>query len=89
LSISSQAFKLFLEGKPIVRVAIELDLPTEQVLKIHSDCLTLQNRQDFLSILDANGNNLNGFLETLHHLKENRISLKDIEDIVNIKKRDK
>ncbi len=34
LSIPSQAFKLFLEGKSIVQVAIVLDLPTDQVLKI-------------------------------------------------------
>ncbi len=37
LSISSQAFKLFLEGKSVVEVAIGLDLPTDQMLKIHSD----------------------------------------------------
>jgi transposase len=43
LSVPSQAFKLFLEGKPVVRVAIELDLPTDQALKIHSDYLILQN----------------------------------------------
>jgi hypothetical protein len=35
LSSSSQAFKLFLEGKSIVQVTIKLDLPTEQILKIH------------------------------------------------------
>ena len=33
LSIPSHAFKLFLEGKSLVKVAIELDLPTDQVLK--------------------------------------------------------
>jgi hypothetical protein len=86
LSVSSQAFKLFLEGKYVVQVAIGLDLPPEQALKIHSDYLTLQNRQDFVSILDANGNSLKGFLEILHHLKENRISIKDVKDIVDIKK---
>ena len=86
LSIPSQAFKLFLEGKSIVQVAIELDLPTDNIMKIHSDYLTLQNRQDIVSILDSNGNNLKGFLEILHHLKENRISIKDVKDIVDIKK---
>lgn len=86
LSISSQYFKLFLEGKPIVKVAIGLDLPTDNILKIHSDYLTLQNRQDFVSIQDEDGNNLKGFLEILRHLKENRISIKDVKDIVDIKK---
>jgi hypothetical protein len=37
--------------------------------------------------IDAVGNNQNGYLEILHHLKENRISVKDIKDIVDIKKR--
>ena len=45
LSIPSQAFKLFLEGKSIVKVAIELDMPTDQALKIHSDYLILQNME--------------------------------------------
>ena len=85
LSISSQAFNLFLEGKSIVQVAIGLDLPTDQVLKIHSDYLTLQNRQKIVSILVDNGNNPK-LLETLHYPKENRIGLKDFKDIVDIKK---
>lgn len=86
LSVSSQAFKLFLKGKSTVQVAIGLDLPPDNILKIHSDYMTLQNRQDFVSILDGKGNSLKGFLEILHHLKENRISIKDIKDIVDIKK---
>jgi hypothetical protein len=85
LTLPSQAFKLFLEGKSIVHVAIELDLPTDQVLKIHSDYLTLQNRQEVVSILDENRNNLKGFLEIFRYLKENRVSTKDFEDIVEIK----
>jgi hypothetical protein len=45
LSPSSQAFKLFLECRSIVQVAIELDLATDQVLKLHSDYLILQNME--------------------------------------------
>ncbi len=86
LSIPSQAFKLFLEGKSIVQVAIGLDLSTDNILKIHSDYLTLQNRQEIVSLLGENGNNPNGLLATLHYLKENRISLKDFTDIVDMKK---
>ncbi len=86
LSIPSQSFKLFLEGKSIVQVAIGLDLTTEQILKIHSDYLVLQNRGGIVSMLDENRNNPNGLLETLHYLKENRIGLKDIKGIGDIKK---
>ena len=42
LSVSSQAFKLFLEGKSVVQAAIGLDLPTDQVLKFHSDYMVLR-----------------------------------------------
>lgn len=44
LSFPSKAFELFLEGKSIVQVAIGLDLPSDQVLKIHSDYMILQNK---------------------------------------------
>ncbi len=46
LSSVSQAFKLFLEGKSIVEVAIKFDLPKEQIMKIHSDYLTMQGMQE-------------------------------------------
>ena len=43
LSVFSQAFKLFLEGKSVVQVAIGLDLTTDQALKIQSDYMVLSN----------------------------------------------
>ena len=58
LSIPSQAFKLFLGGKSVVEVAIERDLPTEQVLKVHSDYLTLQNMEKATRMLMENKKNL-------------------------------
>ena len=60
MSISSQAFNLFLEGKSIVQVAIGLDLPTDQVLKIHSDYLILQNMGMASRVLMENRKNLGG-----------------------------
>ncbi len=52
-SSQSQAFKLFLEGKSIIKFVIELDLSTEQILKIHSDCLMLQSKQE--AVVPASG----------------------------------
>ncbi|MDP8906034.1 MAG: hypothetical protein M3M88_00755 [Thermoproteota archaeon] len=52
-SSQSHAFKLFLEGKSIIKVVIELDLSTEQILKIHSDCLMLQSKQE--AVVPASG----------------------------------
>ena len=86
LSVSSQAFKLFLNGKTVVQVAIRLDLPTDQALKINSDYLALQNRQDVISILSENGNKPSELLKLLHYLRENRIILKDVKEIVDIKR---
>jgi hypothetical protein len=62
ISISSQAFKLFEKHKTLVQVAIELDLPSEEVLQIRSQYLTLQNNQKVESILRDNKNNLNIYL---------------------------
>jgi hypothetical protein len=86
LSIPSRAFKLFLKGRSIVQVAIGLDLPTEQVLKIHSDYLALRNRQDVVSILLDNGNKPTELLKLLHYLRENHLILKDVKEVVDIKR---
>ena len=86
LSISSQAFNLFQEGKSVVQVTIGLDLTTDQALKIHSDYLALQNRQDVVSMLIENGNKPTELLELLHYLRESHLSLKDVKEIVDIKR---
>jgi hypothetical protein len=67
LSIPSRAFNLFLRGRSIVQVAIELDLPTDQIMKVHSDYLALQNRQDVVSIILEIENKPSEFLELLHY----------------------
>ncbi|MBA3284806.1 MAG: hypothetical protein H0U27_07080 [Nitrosopumilus sp.] len=41
-----------MEGKSIAQVTIEPDLPTEQIMKIHSDYLTLQRTSMIVSILN-------------------------------------
>src|SRR5919107_1503051 len=86
LSVPSRAFKLFLRGRSIVQVAIGLDLPTEQVLKIHSDYLALRNRQDVVSILLENGNKPTELLKLLHYLRENHLILNDVKEVVDIKR---
>jgi hypothetical protein len=44
LSLSSQAYKLFSEGKNNVQVAIKLDLPQEQVTQLRLEYWRLQNQ---------------------------------------------
>jgi transposase len=86
LSVSSQAFNLFLEGKSVVQVTTGLDLTTDQILKIHSDYRALQNRQDVVSMLIENGNKPSELLELLYFLRESRLSLKNVKEIVDIKR---
>src|ERR687892_1409526 len=47
LSVSSQAYKLFSEGKDSVQVAIKLDLPQEKVTQLRLEYWRLQNQDEF------------------------------------------
>jgi hypothetical protein len=73
-------------GKSVVQIAIGLDPSTDQVLKIHSDYLALQNRQDVVSMLTENGNKTTELLKLLYYLRESRLSLKDVKEIGDIKR---
>jgi predicted DNA-binding protein YlxM (UPF0122 family) len=50
LSLSSQAYKLFSEGKNNVQVAIKLDLPQEQITQFRLGYWRLQNQDEFESL---------------------------------------
>jgi DNA-binding CsgD family transcriptional regulator len=50
LSLSSQAYKLFYEGKSNVEVAIKLDLPQEQVTQFRLEYWRLQNQNKLESL---------------------------------------
>jgi predicted DNA-binding protein YlxM (UPF0122 family) len=50
LSLSSQAYKLFSEGKNNVQVAIKLDLPQEQITQYRTEYWRLQNQDEFESL---------------------------------------
>jgi AraC-like DNA-binding protein len=78
LLISSQSFKLFLEGKSPTEVAIELDLPTQQVLQFHTEYLILQNRGYIVSILKNHKNSIPAFLKWFKFLDYHEMKAKDI-----------
>ncbi len=84
LSIPSQAFKLFLEGKSVVKVAIELDLPTDQVLKIHSDYMILQNMERASRVLTENRKNLDAYLGLFDFVNGNNIKVNDLNQAVHL-----
>ena len=78
LSLSSQAFKLFLGGKSLVEVAISLDIQTEQVIKIYKDYLTLQKTSKFVSILNKHGDSIPSFLTWFDYIEKNNVKPDDI-----------
>ena len=84
LSIPSHAFKLFLEGKSLVKVAIELDLPTDQVLKVHSDYLVLQNMERASRILTENKKNLDSYLCLFDFVDGSNIKMTDFNHAVHL-----
>ena len=73
-----KSFKLFEKHKTLIQFAIKLDLPSEEVLHIRSQYLTLQNNQKVESILRENINNLKPFLKLFNILKEKKIKVNDL-----------
>jgi hypothetical protein len=84
LSVSSQAFKLFLEGKSVVQVAIGLDLPPAEALKIHCDYQTLRNMGLASRILMENRKNLGAYLGLFDFVNGNKIKVKDLNLAVDL-----
>ncbi len=79
LSVQSQAFRLFLENKLLVDVAILLDIPSEEVLKIYSNYLTLQNMRSVVRILTEHRKDLAPFLKWFNYIQKNSIKAKDVK----------
>src|SRR6476646_10773345 len=73
LSMPSQTFQLFKDGKSLIDVAIILDLPKDEVIQNYSDYLTLKNMGKVASILQEYKNNLSTFLSLFNYLKKNNI----------------
>jgi hypothetical protein len=84
LSIQSRAFKLFLSGRSIVQVAIGLDLPTDQFLKVHADYLVLRSMGRTSNLLMENGKDLDAYLKLLDYVKGNGIRVKDLNHAIDL-----
>lgn len=85
-SINSQAFQLFLENKTMVEVAIMLNLSTNDVIKIHSEFLLLQNRGKMAAILDENKENVNALLRIHNYMISNKMNIKQLCDKISAEK---
>ncbi len=87
LSITAQAFKLFLEGKTLVDVSIILNLPTHDVLKIHSEFLLLQNRGRLAEILDKNKEKAGDIVKLNDYLDSNHINMNKAWNNLDLEKK--
>jgi hypothetical protein len=85
ISLSSQSFQLFKEGKSLVDVAIILDQPKDNVIQYYSDYLVLKNMKDVSIILLEYKNNLSTFLKLFNYLKKNNIRWVDIKHAIDNK----
>lgn len=86
LSVASQAFNLFEEGKSVVEVTTGLDLTTEQALKIQSDYLVLRNMGLASRILMENRKDLGAYLGLFDFVNGNKIKVKDLNHAVGLAK---
>jgi hypothetical protein len=84
LSVSSQAFNLFQEGKSVVQVTTGLDLTTDQALKIQSDYLMLLNMGLASRILMENRKDLGAYLKLFVFLDGNKVKVKDLNRAVDL-----
>ena len=83
LSLSSQAYKLFSEGKNSVQVAIKLDLPQEQITQFRLEYWRLRN-QDKLETLYVATKGKVSDLWKLHRelIMEGGMNLEDIASMI-------
>jgi hypothetical protein len=83
-SISSQAFKLFSDGKNAVQVAIDLDIDFEKVRKFWTEFLRLKNMRKLYNIYIENEFHLDYLFKIDYFLLRNNIPIKDIENVLQV-----
>ena len=81
-SISSQAFKLFSDGKSKVQVAIDLDIDFEKVRRYWTEFLRLKNMKKLYNIFIENEFHLDYLFRIDYFLLRNNIPIKDIENVL-------
>jgi len=82
LSISSQAFKLFLENKKPTFVAIELDIASEKAQKLWYQFLKLERKEQGYEFFQEFEYDIPGFLFIRNFIKNNHVHTNKISDIL-------
>ena len=83
-SKATQAIKLFSEGKDLVDVVIELDLPTDEVREIYREFLQLQDMHELVRVYDEMQNFLPSLLELFRLTISRGLNRNDIIDLLKI-----
>jgi hypothetical protein len=85
LSLSSQAYKMFYEGKTNVEVAIKLDLPQEQVTQFRMEYWRLQNQDKLESLYMVTQGRVSPLWKLYRELVINRgMSIEAVANVVDI-----
>jgi hypothetical protein len=82
LSLSSQAYGLFLSGQTPVQVAMDLNLDFQRVRKYWKEFLLLQNMKDLYNIYIENEYHLDYLLHIYFFMLRNKIPKKDCEIVL-------
>ena len=80
--ISTQAFKLFSDGKKLTDVAIDLEIPARKALKLWNQFLKLEGMEDCYEFYKEHGYDIPRFLSINTFMKRNNISGNNIVKVL-------
>jgi hypothetical protein len=84
LSLSSQAYKLFSEGKDSVQVAIKLDLPQEQITQFRTEYWRLRNQDNLESLYILTKGKVSGLWKLYNELIINGgMSIEEVAGVIS------
>jgi hypothetical protein len=84
LSPSSQAYKLFSEGKTPIEVAISLDLTESETTRFYEEYLDLEQLHDLKMVYDEIGSDIVHFLQLYRLSKKERMNPQHIVNLLRI-----
>ena len=80
--ISTQAFKLFRDGKKLTDVAIDLEIPARKAVKLWSQFLRLERMEDCYEFYHEYSDDIPRFLSIATFMKRNNLSGEDIANVL-------
>ena len=80
--ISTQAFKLFRDGKKLTDVAIDLEIPARKALKLWNQFLRLERMEDCYEFYKEHSYDIPRFLSINTFMKRNNISGNDVLNVL-------